>query len=49
MLEELEGVGVEWEEDDKGRKVARFVVSNSSTGHKVSSSGAGLQGSEDPE
>lgn len=27
MLEELEGVGVEWEEDDKGRKVARFVVS----------------------
>ncbi len=27
MLEELDGVGVEWEEGDGGRKKARFVVS----------------------
>lgn len=30
MLEELDGVGVEWEEQEDGRKVARFVVSSSS-------------------
>ena len=29
MLEELEGVGVEWEEGEGGRKTARFVVSRS--------------------
>jgi hypothetical protein len=49
MLEELEGVGVEWEEDDKGRKVARFVVSDSQTEYEVSMSGSGLQVTEDPE
>jgi ATP-dependent RNA helicase DDX24/MAK5 len=27
MLEELDGVGIEWEQQDDGRKVARFVVS----------------------
>ncbi|WVF66002.1 hypothetical protein IAT40_000740 [Kwoniella sp. CBS 6097] len=27
MLEELDDVGIEWEEDDGGRKVARFVAS----------------------
>jgi hypothetical protein len=27
MLEELDDVDVEWEEDEGGRKVARFVVS----------------------
>ena len=27
MLEELDDVGVEWEEDERGRKVARLVVS----------------------
>lgn len=26
MLEELDGVGIEWEEDQNGSKVARFVV-----------------------
>lgn len=26
MLEELDDVDVEWEEDEEGRKVARFVV-----------------------
>ena len=28
MLEELDDVGVEWEQDAGGRKVARFVVSS---------------------
>lgn len=27
MLEELDGVGIEWEQQEDGRKVARFVVS----------------------
>lgn len=29
MLEELDGVDVEWEQDDNGSKIARFVVSDS--------------------
>lgn len=27
MLEELDDVGVEWDQDDRGAKVARFIVS----------------------